>query len=295
MSDKPSTGNEAAPDPRDVPAPAEPPASAAQFGGDAHVAAFAEKLCAWFDAHGGNKKAMSIQSLAADYKDTMQVAPKTEFFGTKGRKTEDFKDAWMLGQRNRACFLTSPHSSKLKSFRPPPRSPTPEAIPLKWLPGWLAEVKAKWLEKKGAKDDPVPDVSPLLVRFLEGLKAKNPSFTVTNYPGHGGEGGWSDKGHSIDLMLPAQDLSKETANRGFYKRDRAVALLLAADDVLVKLKAQSQVYYNDYEVAAEVNKRAKTIDVDFVGNVLKKYNKMNWHGPAPLGVLHFHLDIIPRA
>ena len=286
------------PDPRKIPIPKVPPASTPLFG-DPRVAAFAEQLAAWAIQHSsrpdgrtltaGQAEDLTVAGLAKDFQRAMEIAPKSEKFGDKGRSIEDFQMGWMIGQRNKALFYTTHQpASKLQKFIAPKTAAQSSDLPEHFLPGWLAE---KEQEKPGT----VPKIAPLLVRFLNKLAGRYPRFTAANRPAHGG-GSWAGKGYSLDLMLPARALAKSDDDAaGFYVRNEAVKFLRIVDDVINDLGAQSQVYYNDFAVAEEVNKQAKVINVDFKGNIKEGSSKFNWHGPNPLGNLHFHLDIIPRS
>jgi hypothetical protein len=128
-------------------------------------------------------------------------------------------------------------------------------------------------------------VQPLLNRLLRALQSRY-SVSINNYsPRHGG-GSFSGRGFSVDLYIAGgQD------ERGFYQRDRAVAMLLALDAAATAVGAEWRVLYNDYAVAAAINRHTGKRRVVFIGSVRPGGTNLNWHGPL---ILHFHLDITPR-
>src|SRR5262249_7075249 len=112
---------------------------------------------------------------------------------------------------------------------------------------------------------------------------------MSNYRGHGG-GAFLDRGYSLDLFLPGRDA------RGFYKRDDAIRLVRAIAAAARAANANWRIIYNDFFVAAAINREFPRTHVVFVGGVrrdrAKRVNGLNWHGPDPL-ILHFHLDLAP--
>jgi len=129
-----------------------------------------------------------------------------------------------------------------------------------------------------------PPVQPLTNRLLRELWARSPGTTADNYPDHGG-GSFKNRGFSLDLRIggPLDD-------RGFYPRDRAVAMLLALDAAASAVGATWRVLYNDFAVAAAVNRHTGLRQVVFMGQVRPNGTNLNWHGPL---ILHFHLDVAP--
>lgn len=176
------------------------------------------------------------------------------------------RKGWMVGRREQVDFSTlMPSRAALPAFNPPPLAagPAPALVPI-------------------APNGSGTPVTAETRRFLAELRlGAGSSFSAGNYAGHGG-GTFRNRGYSLDLFLNAQ-----LDDRGFYPRAAAVTFL---GQVAVAARAAGlrwRVLYNDFAVAAEVNRRTGVRNVVFMGD---SSGGLNWHGPL---VLHFHLDLAP--
>jgi peptidoglycan hydrolase-like protein with peptidoglycan-binding domain len=181
---------------------------------------------------------------------------------------------WMFGVREQLDFLTLGTSGRsLEAFAPPPKSAAGDQ---------LVDIEPPATTSGGAK------VQPIMNTFLRELRSRAPRHSAYNYPGHGG-GSFNGRGYSIDL-----ELSSPKDERGFYQRPAAVRFLLAVDDAARAAGVQWRAIYNDYAVAAAVNRHLDRRRVVFVGQPRRGGRQigLNWHGPL---ILHFHLDITPQS
>jgi flagellum-specific peptidoglycan hydrolase FlgJ len=176
------------------------------------------------------------------------------------------RKGWMVGRREQVDFSTlMPSLPYLPAFNPP-------AVP----PGG-----APALEPIAPYGSGTPVAAPTR-RFLAELRRlAGSSFSAGNYSGHGG-GSFLNRGYSVDLFLNAQ-----LDDRGFYPRAAAVAFLGQVSTAAKATGLRWRILYNDFAVAAEVNRRTGMRNVFFTGDSSKA---LNWHGPL---VLHFHLDLAP--
>lgn len=180
---------------------------------------------------------------------------------------------WMFGVREQLDFLTLGTSGRsLEAFAPPPKSAAGDQ---------LVDIEPPATTSGGAK------VQPIMNTFLRELRSRAPRHSAYNYPGHGG-GSFNGRGYSIDL-----ELSSPKDERGFYQRPAAVRFLLTIDDAARAAGVQWRAIYNDYAVAAAVNRHLDRRRVVFVGQPRRGGRQigLNWHGPL---ILHFHLDITPQ-
>jgi hypothetical protein len=241
--------------------------------GDADVAAFAATLGAeWARrVRGAPTAEEKAQQLVADHRATLEGA-RARFAGAfkKGQMTdEQITRAWKTSREQELRFrVGSPGVAALSPFTAPP-----EGI----------ELVARTDLVAGSDRAPI---APLAVAFVEALRRRTQlRHAVSTYRGHGG-GGFLDRGHSLDLFLGGVD------TRGFYPPDRAVEFLHAVHDAAREAGAEWRAIYNDFTVADAVNRALGRRHVIFVGKPTR--GGLNWHGPAPL-ILHFHLDLTPRA
>lgn len=177
---------------------------------------------------------------------------------------------WMYGRREGIDFETLGQPPPQPDFRPAPRPPAGDT-----------------LEPLGDLGTG-PDVQPAMARFLRDLRRRHSGHRVTNRAGHGG-GGFTGRGLSADVYLV--DVHRD--ERGFWLRDKAVELLLAADAAAKSTGVRWRALYNDYAVALAVNSVTGLGTVRFLGQPRKGSSVgLNWHGPI---LLHFHIDVIPAS
>lgn len=182
--------------------------------------------------------------------------------------------------------------------------PLEKRIPLK--PG-----EKKYVHEAQKDEGVRPAMITLLDKMWEltHVQGETPiNFKVTNRGSKsdiilpGGEGfGDQDQhnmGSSVDLYLMKTDGPRQhptlTPER-FYVRADAVNLLDALKRAAVAVGVHWNVYYNDADVARDVN--TDNVYVKFKGKDKKK-----WHGPGAPGlgvssgslILHFHLDVHPK-
>jgi hypothetical protein len=180
-------------------------------------------------------------------------------------KMNSLRRGWMVGRREDVDFRTLMAASpRLPAFDPPPLSP-----------GGAPNLVAIDPEGNGTP------VTPETKGFLRELRIRATSFDAENYTGHGG-GTFRGRGYSVDLKLHGHlDV------RGFYPREAAAAFLLTVHAAAAAVGLRWRVLYNDYAVAAYVNRVTGARHVVFMG---EPGRNLNWHGPL---VLHFHLDLAP--
>jgi hypothetical protein len=175
------------------------------------------------------------------------------------------RTGWTVGRREQVDFDTlMPSVPGLANFAPPPLAPGAK-------PTLIAT------EPEGTGTPITPDTKAFLVE----LRRRTSGFDANNYPGHGG-GKFAGRGFSLDLTL-----RDPLDRRGFYPRDKAAAFLLHVDAAARATGLRWRVLYNDYAVAAHINRLTRARHVVFIGSAGKN---LNWHGPL---VLHFHLDLAP--
>jgi hypothetical protein len=278
-----------------------------RFDGIVEIASFAASLARVHAQRVGTEPAKREAELAADYASTMKAGISR--YGTGWRKSmqrniaqrrnelqrarrgpltaqdrvaleavrcgqetwwlsqlNTLRRGWMVGRREQLDFQTlMPKVKPLGTFLPPPLPPggTPALTSIA----------------------PHGTGTPITVEtknFLAELRRiAGSTFEASNYAGHGGAG-FTNRGHSLDLFLkgPLDD-------RGFYPRQKAVAFLGQVAAAARAVGLRWRVLYNDFGVAAEVNRRTGSRNVVFVGESRKG---LNWHGPL---ILHFHLDLAP--
>jgi hypothetical protein len=236
------------------------------------ITSFAGTLGAeWSQRRNGTPTAESISKwLLQDYGDTIAGAKKRwgKKFGTGKLTLEAIGRAWMISRRENLGFQMGSRGVKpLGQIAPPPSAVTLVSSSL-------------------VDDSKTSPVAPLVVRFMEGLRARYQGVRAANYPGHGG-GKFNGRGFSLDLYIGALD------ERGFYPRDEAIRFLRQLHDAATAVGAQWRIIYNDFSVADVVNRALGRQHVIFMGKARKSgttVTGLNWHGPAPL-ILHFHLDL----
>lgn len=210
------------------------------------------------------------QWLLRDREDTLAGALRR---WRKGQYTpEAVSNAWLVSRREQMRFQTEWPSGlkRLQNFAPPAQPITLVSSPL-------------------IKDSNQAKVAPLLVRFVQELRQRYPTFDVWNYTGHGG-GTFHNRGFSLDLAIPRRDA------RGFYPPEETITFLRAMHQSAHRVGAEWRVLYNDFTVADALNRETGVAHVFFMGtvrrNAAKAVTGLNWHGPHPL-ILHFHLDLAP--
>jgi len=177
------------------------------------------------------------------------------------------RTGWMVGRREQVDFETlMPSVPGLANFAPPPLAP-----------GAKPTLVATAPEGTGTP------ITQEVKAFLVELRRRTSGFDANNYPGHGG-GKFSGRGFSLDLTL-----RDPLDSRGFYPRDKAAAFLLHVDAAARATGLRWRVLYNDYAVAAHINRLKRARHVVFIGSA---GSNLNWHGPL---VLHFHLDLAPTS
>ena len=176
------------------------------------------------------------------------------------------RTGWMVGRREEVDFQTLMPASipALPHFLPPPLAAgtTPTLVPI---------------EPEGTGTPITPEAK----RFLVELRRRTSGFDASNYRRHGSRG-FVDRGLSVDLML-----RDRLDSRGFYPRDKAAAFLLTVDAAARAAGLRWRVLYNDFAVAAHINRLTRARHVLFIG---QPGGNLNWHGPL---ILHFHIDLAP--
>lgn len=256
-----------APSPAPSPVPVPPPAPT-PTPSNPDVEAFATRLgTEWSRRESGKRSPEVIRDqLLVNYQDTLQGARKR--FGNK--YTEDvLRRAWMISREDQMRFKTE--QPGVRELGPLPKPPERTLISDRSIGG----------------SDKAP-VAPIMVRFFAELRRRYPRVSATNYatPKRSSN---HDRGYALDLWLNGLDA------RGFYPQDEAIKLLRAVDGAAKALHAHWRVIYNDFAVAATINRETGRHNVIFVGDVRrdgKLVTGLNWHGPAPL-ILHFHIDLWP--
>jgi hypothetical protein len=244
------------------------------FAGLPEIRSFAQALVDCATTRGRTYR--TLADLEQDFKGTMEAAhnrfSRKRKDGTlpEPRQFNAVARAWMFSRREELDFRT--HGADMQPPRPP--------------------IEA--LFRQNARDEPLEPledhpkdakVQPLLNRFLRELRARHPSFRPNNYPDHGGKP-FKGRGYSVDLYIGGRDA------RGFFHREHAVAALLAIDDAAAAIRVDWRVLYNDYAVAAALNRHTGGRRVTFSGFPQRNRKNITWHGPDPL-LCHFHLDIAP--
>jgi hypothetical protein len=176
------------------------------------------------------------------------------------------RTGWMVGRREEVDFQTLMPATipDLPHFLPPPLAAgtTPTLVPI----------------------EPEGSGTPITLeakRFLVELRRRTSGFDASNYRRHGSRG-FVDRGLSVDLML-----RDRLDSRGFYPRDKAAAFLLTVDAAARAAGLRWRVLYNDFAVAAHINRVTRARHVLFIG---QPGSNLNWHGPL---ILHFHVDLAP--
>ncbi len=214
-------------------------------------------------------------ALLHDYRDTLTGAHARwgKRYARAPFTVEAIGRAWMISREQETRFKYSSSPVRpLQGFAPPGERVALAAHPLV------------------GSSDKAP-VAPVVGSFAEELKRRYPGMRAENYRGHGG-GSFADRGYSLDLYIKGKD------ERGFFPADDALAFLRAVHEAAGAVNAQWRVIYNDFTVADAMNRATGQRNVIFVGTVFRDRNRaingINWHGPDPL-ILHFHLDLAPRA
>jgi hypothetical protein len=145
-------------------------------------------------------------------------------------------------------------------------------------------------------------VSPSVVRFMKQLqplvqKITNSRVLAENYPRHelfnpfvGDITGIGKYSFDIHPGITVDD------NTGFYEHKKMVEFFKAVDRAAVETKIAWVAFYNDFEVAKEVNENLGKMHVGFSGGGGPKTGNPGpgsfHHGPAPY-ILHVHFNIMP--
>jgi hypothetical protein len=255
------------------------------FAGIPAIRSFAEALAESATRRGSKRTQLTeVGRLEQDFKATMEAANYRFSRPRKGkvpppREFNPVARAWMFSRREEVDFHTQPHGANM-------RSPTPSIEQLLKKNAPHDPSKPDRLEELEGRPKDFP-VQPLLNRILRELRTRYPDFTVNNYSKNHGGGIFAGRGYSADLYIDGRD------ERRFFHPDRAVAALLAVNAAAAAVGADWRVLYNDYAVAAALNRHTGGRRVVFSGYPYKSRQNINWHGPDPL-LCHFHLDIAPR-
>ncbi|WP_210481595.1 peptidoglycan-binding domain-containing protein [Naasia sp. SYSU D00948] len=247
------------------------------FGGVPAIRRFAEDLAACAADRNRRRtgtaptpRAIALADVAALERDFAATIRASAGRARNQRTTCRFRTValgWMSGRREEVDFETLGAGGRyhpIDTFLPPPG--------------------ADRLEPLERAKPTVPPVQPLVNRLLRELWTRWPSTSAGNYAGHGG-GKFKNRGFSIDLTIGGG-----LDDRGFYHRHNAVGMLLALDAAASAVGATWRALYNDYAVAAAINRHTGLRQVVFIGQTRPDGANLNWHGPL---VLHFHLDIAP--
>ena len=214
-------------------------------------------------------RAAYLEFVEGEFRDTITAANNRW-----GRKCylRSVARMWMFGVRERLDFITLGTSGRsLGSFAPPAKPTGGDQ---------LVDIEPPATTDDGAK------VQPIMNTFLRELRNQAARHSAYNYLRHGG-GSFRGRGYSIDL-----ELSSPKDERGFYQRPAAARFLLAIDAAARAAGVQWRAIYNDYAVAAAVNRYLDRQHVIFVGEILRGPKlTLNWHGPL---ILHVHVDIVPQ-
>ena len=247
------------------------------FAGDAAIATFAQGLAACATSRVADLRARGqavseraqnladVSWLTLDFAATVRA---TASRATRNRRPCSFNATargWMFGRREELDFVTIGTGRGVR-LAPPAR------------PAGGDQLVAIAPQGRGTP------VQPYMKRFLDALAARHRGHSASNYAGHGG-GDFNGRGYSVDLWLRGTD------DRGFYHRPQAVALIQAVAQAAAAIGAEWRILYNDFAVAAAINRPAGIRRVAFVGSVRPPGTNLNWHGPL---LLHMHLDIAPR-
>ena len=221
------------------------------------------------------------------------VAARTEQFHWAIRRFQQVRRGWMIGRREQLDFDTRM---------------TPRARGLGNLaPGAAGQAERVPIAPYGSGHPIHPGLRDFL-HILHGnpratVGAASPNidrtFRANNYSLGHGSGHVGGMGLSVDLTLANAPLD----DRGFWRFNDAVALLMRVHTAATELGGNWLVLYNDFAVANEVNARTGGRHVVFTGNTSHqrparrgdppgRVTGLNWHGPE---VLHFHLDFTPAA
>jgi hypothetical protein len=141
-------------------------------------------------------------------------------------------------------------------------------------------------------------VSPSVVRFMKELQKETKSRVLAeNYPRHeqsnlfvGDITGIGKYSFDIQPGITVDD------NTGFYEHKKMVEFFIAVDRAAVATNVAWVAFYNDFEVAKEVNETLGKMHVGFSGGGGPKTGNPGpgsfHHGPAPY-ILHVHFNIMP--
>lgn len=195
-------------------------------------------------------------------------------FGAKGLFTA-FATGWMVARREQVDFDTlmsmlrtadGKPIAELKNFDPAPDDTALEPI---------------------VKPGSGTPVAPVTNRFITELAGHHSAFSASNRPNHGG-GTFLNRGLSLDLNIVGKE--SKVDDRGFWERRVAVPFMIEVARAAAAVGCDWRALYDDYAVAAAVNKALGARHLVFTANV-DKGGSLNWHGPL---VLHFHLDLVPQ-
>jgi hypothetical protein len=188
--------------------------------------------------------------------------------------------------RNQADFITIPQNA------------TPTKI--YGLPEWLeGTVPASAHPDLVEQDRESPGYSPTAVRFLTAVRREyRPRVTAINYPGHEKSNMYVGDIEGIGKYSFDIDLGAPVNNDGFYDHDEAVRFFLALERASAATQIAWIAYYNDFEVAREVNERIGKFRVGFSGAGTPYGARPGdegsiHHGPAPY-ILHIHVNVMPQ-
>ncbi|HEX6027277.1 MAG TPA: hypothetical protein VFZ00_35080, partial [Solirubrobacter sp.] len=222
------------------------------------------------------------------------VAARTEQYHWAIRRFQHVRRGWMIGRREQLDFdtLMTGRAAGLGNLRPEE-----------------GEVERVPIEPYGTGQPIHPALRDLLhvlhgnARETAGAEGVRPAidrtFRANNYSLGHGSGHVGGLGLSVDLTLVNTPLD----DRGFWRFEDAVALLMRVHAAATALGGKWIVLYNDFAVANEINARTSGRHVMFVGTTPHqrparrgdppgRATGLNWHGPE---VLHFHLDFTPVA
>ena len=153
-------------------------------------------------------------------------------------------------------------------------------------------------EHKGVIQAGSADVANSVVTFMDAVQKESKiKAEAENYPQHELGNPWlgGDPTHvgkySFDVHLDGY--IKKTAD-GFYDRAAVVQYFFAVDRAAKATAMEWVAFYNDFEVAKEVNEKLGGLHIGFSGGGgAPPFEKGSFHhGPAPY-VLHIHLNIMP--
>ncbi|MFN2496352.1 MAG: hypothetical protein ABR608_10675 [Pseudonocardiaceae bacterium] len=187
--------------------------------------------------------------------------------------------------RNQTDFLSIPqHATPVKIFG---------------LPEWLEGTVPASANPDLVEQDPDnPGSSPTVIRFLTAVRREYSRRVIAiNYPDHEKSNMYVGDIEGIGKYSFDIVLSAPVNSDGFYDHDETVQFFLALERAGIATEIAWIAYYNDFDVAREVNERIGKVRVGFSGAGTPYGARPGdegsiHHGPAPY-ILHIHVNVMP--